>query len=140
VDGFFQIALHQRAEGHLSPGRGVQSELRASRRDRECAIPLYPLLKEVAWVNQCWMLISSSCRLESKLVQSRLMAKSWNGQCVLSCMQVNKIREIPAHPQLVVTHTDAPEVFVWNVDKQPTRNKSHVRQLMSSSSRFCAKL
>lgn len=36
-------------------------------------------------------------------------------------LQVNKIREIPQHPGLVVTHTDAPELLLWNVDKQPHR-------------------
>ncbi|CAD7696557.1 unnamed protein product [Ostreobium quekettii] len=32
--------------------------------------------------------------------------------------EVNKLRDIPQHPDLIVTHTDAPELFVWNVDKQ----------------------
>ncbi|KAI8467538.1 MAG: WD40-repeat-containing domain protein [Monoraphidium minutum] len=33
--------------------------------------------------------------------------------------EVNKIRELPQHPEVLVTHTDAPELYVWNVDKQP---------------------
>lgn len=33
--------------------------------------------------------------------------------------EVNKIRECPLHPQLVATHSDCPEVFVWNMDRQP---------------------
>lgn len=35
--------------------------------------------------------------------------------------EVNKIREVPAHPHLVLTHTDSPEVLLWNVDSQPNR-------------------
>ncbi|KAL6755216.1 WD40 repeat-like protein [Haematococcus lacustris] len=41
--------------------------------------------------------------------------------------EVNKIREVPGHPQLVVTHTDAPEVYVWNVDKQPHRSRDKLK-------------
>ncbi|GBF95359.1 hypothetical protein Rsub_07787 [Raphidocelis subcapitata] len=33
--------------------------------------------------------------------------------------EVNKIRELPQHPEVLVTHTDAPELYVWNIDKQP---------------------
>eukprot|EP00854_Cymbomonas_tetramitiformis_P028913 gene28913-35921_t len=33
--------------------------------------------------------------------------------------EVNKIRECPLHPHLVVTHTDAPELYLWNVNTQP---------------------
>ena len=32
--------------------------------------------------------------------------------------EVNKIREFEASPNFIVTHTDAPELFVWNVDTQ----------------------
>jgi histone-binding protein RBBP4 len=35
--------------------------------------------------------------------------------------EVNKIRELPAHPSLVATHTDAPEVLLWNIETQPNR-------------------
>ena len=35
--------------------------------------------------------------------------------------EVNKIREFEASPELFVTHTDAPELFVWNADSQPHR-------------------
>ena len=33
--------------------------------------------------------------------------------------EVNKIREFEKSPNLIVTHSDAPELFVWDVDKQP---------------------
>lgn len=33
--------------------------------------------------------------------------------------EVNKIRESPVHANLLATHSDCPEVFVWNVDRQP---------------------
>lgn len=36
-------------------------------------------------------------------------------------VQVNKIRELPQHPNVVITHTDAPELFVWSTDQQPNR-------------------
>ena len=32
--------------------------------------------------------------------------------------EVNKIREFEASPNFIVTHTDAPELFLWNVDTQ----------------------
>jgi hypothetical protein len=35
--------------------------------------------------------------------------------------QVNKIRECPQHPHIVVTHTDAKELYVWDIEKQPNR-------------------
>ena len=37
------------------------------------------------------------------------------------CIQVNKIREVPQHPHIVVTHTDAPQLYVWNLETQPNR-------------------
>ena len=39
---------------------------------------------------------------------------------------MNKIREIPQHPGLIVTHTDSPEVFLWNMDTQPSRSREKV--------------
>jgi hypothetical protein len=33
--------------------------------------------------------------------------------------QVNKIRELPQYPDVVVTHTDAAELYVWNTSSQP---------------------
>ncbi|KAL3137237.1 hypothetical protein ABBQ32_006786 [Trebouxia sp. C0010 RCD-2024] len=35
--------------------------------------------------------------------------------------EVNKIRECPQHPSVVVTHTDAPELFAWSTERQPNR-------------------
>jgi histone-binding protein RBBP4 len=40
--------------------------------------------------------------------------------------EVNKIRELPQHPEIIVTHTDAPELYVWNVDRQPDQKKGTV--------------
>ncbi|GAX75310.1 hypothetical protein CEUSTIGMA_g2755.t1 [Chlamydomonas eustigma] len=37
--------------------------------------------------------------------------------------EVNKIREIPQHPELLVTHTDSPELYLWNMEKQPNRSR-----------------
>ena len=41
-------------------------------------------------------------------------------------MQVNKIRDLSTadHRNLIVTHTDASELYVWNVDTQPPAGKA----------------
>ncbi len=49
-------------------------------------------------------------------------------------IQVNKIREVPQHPHIVVTHTDKPELYVWNLETQPNRASDQV----SSAHRCCA--
>ncbi|KAG6489282.1 hypothetical protein ZIOFF_050551 [Zingiber officinale] len=33
--------------------------------------------------------------------------------------EVNRIREFPQNSRIVATHTDSPEVFIWDVDAQP---------------------
>lgn len=40
--------------------------------------------------------------------------------------QINKVREVPNHPELLITHADTPELFLWNIDKQPNRQKDRV--------------
>lgn len=40
--------------------------------------------------------------------------------------EVNKIREIADCPDVVVTHTDAPELYVWNTATQPNMAKDKV--------------
>lgn len=35
--------------------------------------------------------------------------------------EVNKIREVPSHESILVTHTDAAELFVWSLERQPDR-------------------
>lgn len=42
-------------------------------------------------------------------------------------LQVNKIRELPQHPAIIVTHTDAPELYVWNTVTQPNMTRDTVR-------------
>ena len=44
-------------------------------------------------------------------------------------MQVNKIREVPQHPHIVVTHTDKPQLYVWNLETQPNRASDKVAPL-----------
>ena len=34
--------------------------------------------------------------------------------------EVNKIREYEKAPHIVVTHSDCPELYVWNTDTQET--------------------
>eukprot|EP00879_Flechtneria_rotunda_P026840 GHRR01028676.1.p1 GENE.GHRR01028676.1~~GHRR01028676.1.p1 ORF type:complete len:453 (+),score=155.57 GHRR01028676.1:832-2190(+) len=50
-------------------------------------------------------------------------------------IKVNKIREVPEHPEVVVTHTDAPELYVWNTATQPncTKNKETKRWTQSTA-------
>ena len=45
--------------------------------------------------------------------------KSWKK--IIHPGEVNKIREFEARPSLLVTHTDAPELFVWDTETQPHR-------------------
>ncbi|KAI3436729.1 hypothetical protein D9Q98_006144 [Chlorella vulgaris] len=35
--------------------------------------------------------------------------------------EVNRMRELPQHPHVLVTHTDSPSLYVWNTDTQPDR-------------------
>jgi histone-binding protein RBBP4 len=35
--------------------------------------------------------------------------------------EVNRMREVPQHPHVLVTHTDASRLYVWNTDTQPDR-------------------
>lgn len=36
--------------------------------------------------------------------------------------EVNRIRELPQNTNIVATHTDCPEVFIWDVEAQPNRH------------------
>lgn len=36
--------------------------------------------------------------------------------------EVNRIQDLPHQQSLVVTHTDAPQLYVWNLDTQPDRS------------------
>lgn len=40
--------------------------------------------------------------------------------------QVNKIREVPGYESILVTHTDAPELYVWSLERQPDRAQDRV--------------
>mmetsp|Transcript_9172 Transcript_9172/g.55635 ORF Transcript_9172/g.55635 Transcript_9172/m.55635 type:complete len:451 (+) Transcript_9172:1799-3151(+) len=39
--------------------------------------------------------------------------------------EVNVLRDFPVRPNLVCTHTDAKDVYVWNLNAQPPLNKSN---------------
>ena len=41
--------------------------------------------------------------------------------------EVNRIRELPQHPHMVITHTDSADVFVWDMNKQQDRSQDQVR-------------
>ncbi|KAL0694122.1 hypothetical protein Bca4012_061302 [Brassica carinata] len=36
--------------------------------------------------------------------------------------EVNRIRELPQNSKIVATHTDSPDVLIWDVDTQPNRH------------------
>ncbi|KNA18121.1 hypothetical protein SOVF_073690 [Spinacia oleracea] len=36
--------------------------------------------------------------------------------------EVNRIRELPQHNHIVATHTDSPDVLIWDVESQPNRH------------------
>eukprot|EP00252_Welwitschia_mirabilis_P025965 TRINITY_DN830_c0_g2_i1.p1 TRINITY_DN830_c0_g2~~TRINITY_DN830_c0_g2_i1.p1 ORF type:complete len:452 (+),score=103.36 TRINITY_DN830_c0_g2_i1:239-1594(+) len=38
--------------------------------------------------------------------------------------EVNRIRELPQNSKIVATHTDSPDVLIWDVDAQPNRQAS----------------
>lgn len=38
--------------------------------------------------------------------------------------EVNRIRELPSNTNIVATHTDSPNVMIWNVESQPNRNNA----------------
>ncbi|XWS16226.1 hypothetical protein CRYUN_Cryun34aG0067000 [Craigia yunnanensis] len=37
-------------------------------------------------------------------------------------LQVNRIRELPQNSNIVATHTDSPDVLIWDVEAQPNRH------------------
>ena len=51
---------------------------------------------------------------------------------LLCFAQVNKIRECPQHPSLVVTHTDSPELFVWSTERQHNRQGDKVHEIATT--------
>ncbi|PWZ12303.1 WD-40 repeat-containing protein MSI4 [Zea mays] len=40
----------------------------------------------------------------------------------LPCKQVNRIRELPQNSKIIATHTDSPDVLIWDVEAQPNRH------------------
>ena len=51
--------------------------------------------------------------------------------------QVNKIREVPHHESVLVTHTDQAEVFVWSLERQPNRASDKVHALLDAAQAGC---
>jgi hypothetical protein len=67
---------------------------------------------------RCW------CQLEVGEVSLHKV-----GTQLISCsvpLQVNKIREVPGYESIIVTHTDAPELYVWSLERQPDRAQDRV--------------
>lgn len=74
-------------------------------------------------------LIAVDCDVARPCVASANALAAWNEygraaslrvvKTVIHPGEVNKIRELPTHPHVVVTHTDSPELYVWNMETQP---------------------
>lgn len=47
-------------------------------------------------------------------------------------MQCNKIRVIHQRPNVVVTHSDVPELYLWDFDRQPDLNATKARPAPSN--------
>lgn len=71
------------------------------------------------------------CRSSSPAGRGIRMCQFWPLQDYLQpfppATQVNKIREVPGHESILVTHTDAPEVLVWSLERQPNRASDKAR-------------
>lgn len=39
--------------------------------------------------------------------------------------EVNRIRELPTKKHIIATHTDSPDVLIWDVEAQPTRHPTY---------------
>lgn len=46
---------------------------------------------------------------------------------------MNKIRDVLQNPNVIVTHTDAPELYVWNTERQKNRAHDKVCRVISLS-------
>ena len=57
------------------------------------------------------------CRISRIIVHLRAKA----------CMQCNKIRVIPQYDNMVVTHSDCPDLYVWDFEKQENKHQKPVR-------------
>ncbi len=73
-----------------------------------------------------WLHLCSCVCMLGACVRVCLVYVHMSRACISCAGGVNKIREILHHPSIVVTHTDAPELCVWNMDKQPNRTRSQV--------------
>lgn len=62
-------------------------------------------------------LTAAETLLVSEGSKSPFFGKSHVKEIIHPMGEINKIRECPSHPELVATHSDTPEVFVWNVDR-----------------------
>lgn len=49
--------------------------------------------------------------------------------------EVNKMLDLPGHPNILVTHSDTPDVYVWNLDTQPDRATGMPRGTENPASR-----
>ena len=43
-------------------------------------------------------------------------------QTIIHPGEVNRIRELPQNSKIVATHTDSPDVLIWNTETQPDRH------------------
>lgn len=70
------------------------------------------------------MLFAQCCRGTAKRAGTKLIKLH---RFFRQRRQVNKIREVPGFESIIVTHTDAPELYVWSLERQPDRAQDRVR-------------
>lgn len=78
------------------------------------------------WIRLCFVILDGKDVLAAAQRLIREQTSWYNLLCTGLWLQVNKIRECPQHPSVVVTHTDAPELFAWSTERQPNRQGDKV--------------
>ncbi|MEW5308101.1 MAG: hypothetical protein WDW38_000086 [Sanguina aurantia] len=78
----------------------------------------------ISWPTQtCRSLHVASCEVVSEWSETQKCPCLKEHKVIFHPGEINKVREVPNHPELLITHADTPELFLWNIDKQPNRQK-----------------
>ncbi|RYR30160.1 hypothetical protein Ahy_B01g054989 isoform B [Arachis hypogaea] len=85
---------------------------------------VFPIL----WSLQLAMLSSLGLQLQTTFHRSLLFNEEARSpfvkkyKTIIHPGEVNRIREMPQHSNIVATHTDSPNVLIWDVEAQPNRH------------------
>ncbi len=106
----------------------IASQSLTSQKRLQLACCIFLKQKREHRVGKCHtVLLSNICMSCDSMNLHIICVSQWHA-CLF--FQVNKIRECPQHPSVVVTHTDAPQLFVWSTERQPNRQGDKVQKLM----------